>query len=671
MIQRIVFAWVLLGLCAGLLVESASAQILRRQLQRIPGFSGEPAYRVGPALRREPIIQGDGRAVERVMNIVNLFTGSETGLKPVIVVSFASFDEFRRVIDIVARQIRLDKESLDEPVLLNLALNLYERIVGKGFDTSQPLGVILQTDGVLFYPMMFTPLNLNSDLGRSLQNRYAERLPDGRSVIRQEVFRWPLGRLYVQEHNGWVFIAPETLLNTLPEDPTTLLQGLDRDALMAARFDLQNMPALSTRAALTLGEMNAVAQAETEIDKAIARLGIGHIRSLAEQADFLEYIFSYDEEQNDYVFVQKEIVKPNTERAKLLRERRYAESPLGGFYHPDGAILASHVVMPLTQTQRTQLEIILDESIGKHLLTTEERNALTLSAVGTNKPPAATIPSGPLSGLLSQVSPEEREQILQPETVPLALPDLVTEYRSNELAGTPVDDLTDAQKLEMLFRRIGATYYWGLIGAVRSGKFDGASTISTEHGILAAYNITEGERFQRAFDAVFEEMQTNFPDLYDKNVQKDYAESEGFRLTSVVFRLGDFIKNPFIRGLTPPNFAERETRLILGVRDDAICLAIGQGLQPENVLVSAIAETGEAKPVDDLFFIYSAYELGQAFALAGRPDRLVRLKLAAADTNPYARAHAFSEFSDTTKTITFRASGLLTPSLWRLREATR
>ena len=670
--RRIVLFGLLFGVFVGLLVESASAQLIRRQLQRIPGFPSGPAYRVGQPgslLQRGPIVQGDGRAVERIMGIVETLTGASRELKPVVVVSFSSFDEFRRVMQIVARQIRLDKGSLDEPVLLNATLNFYERIAGRGFDTSQPLGIVLQTDGVLFYPTMFTPLNLNSDLGKSLHNKYTEQLPDGRFVIRQEFFRWPLGRLYVQEHNGWVFIAPETLLNSLPDDPTVLLQGLDREALMAARFDLQNMPALSTRAALTLGEMNAVAQAETEIDKALARLGIGYMRSLAEQADFLEYTFSYDEEQSDYVFMQKEFVKPNTERARLMQERRHAESSLHGFYHPDGAILASHVTMFLTKIQREQLVIILDEAIGKHLLTEKERETLKVSSTNVEQPIAEVSPNNPLAGWLSQVTQEERQQILQPETLEVvesALPDWVL----SDFADTP-GDLTDAQKLETLFRRIGATYYWGLIGAVRSGQFDGASTWSTEHGILAAYRIVNGKQFQEAFDSIFAEMQEMFPELYKKNVQKDYAESEGFRLTSVVFRVGDFMRNPFIKSFIPPNLAAREFRLILGVRNDTVCLAIGQGLQPEKVLVSAIAKTKVSKPVDDLFFVYSAHEFGQAFASSGQPNRFLRLKLAAADTNPSARVYAFSEFSDASKTITIRASGLLTPSLWRMREAMR
>ncbi|MDR0520876.1 MAG: hypothetical protein LBH00_03375 [Planctomycetaceae bacterium] len=624
-----VFTWI---------ISTVSAQPGRRLLERIPPFN-QPNYRVGPGEKpnkenRESIppaqegriVQRDGRALDRIFGIVQSVAGightdAKKELKPVVIISCTGFDEFKRVVQITAKQIRLDKGSDDEPVLLNLALGLYEKIAGRGFDTKQPLGIMLQTDGVLVYPLVFTPMNLNSELGKKFLHNYTEQLADGRTAIRQDVFRWALGRLYVQEHNGWVFIAAEPQLNALPDNPATLLQGLDRQYLLAARFDLQNLPPVSAQAALTFGEMTAVNQAETELDKAFARLSIGYLRSLAEQADMLEYTVSYDEPRNDYVFVQKEIVKPKTERAKLLQERRNAGSMLHGFYHPDGAILASHFVMPLTKTQQTQLEIILHEILGKKLS-------------------------------------EEKTADGQQQTAEGSLPDSPPK--------------TDPQKLEHLFRQIGTAYYWALIGAIRSGQFDGATTISQEHGLLTAYKIAEGKRFQEAFDKIFEEMKTEFPDLYAKNVQKDFAESEGFRLTSVVFRAGDFIKNPLIKGVTPPKWANRETRLILGVRHDAVCFAVGQGIQPEKVLVEALMETKQQKPVQDLFFVYSAHELGKAMADQGAvPWLFRRLKSAALDTNPSAAAFAVTQFTDTSKTITLRISGLLTPSLWRASPAGR
>ncbi|MDR0705180.1 MAG: hypothetical protein LBF88_09345 [Planctomycetaceae bacterium] len=705
------------------LTETASAQFIRRQLRRIPGFpTAEPGYRVGSPTP-EPLIQGDGRILERVRNIVNLFTENGTELKPVAVISFASFDEFKRVLQIVAKEIRLDKGSLEEPALLNVFLAVYERVVGQGFDTRQPLGMILQTDGILYYPLLFTPLNLNSKLGQSLKNDYAEQLPDGRYAIRQEIFNWPLGRLYVQQHNGWLFIASEQQLKALPNDPTTLLQGLDRKHLIAARFDLQNLPSLSTRAALTLGEMNAVTQAETEIEKATARLGIGYLRSLAEQADFLEYTFSYDEEQADYVIEQKEIVKPNTERAALLQERRHIQSPFHAFYRPENAVLASHFVMNLTRSQSKELETILDESLGKYLLMEEERTELQKRSEEKNssnrpdsrkrltpkippqpeienkpeteietKPETETkletvpnVPTSPnrpfqeppmtpnerLAQLLAQIPLDQLEKDMLEETETTtsdetsnAMPDFV-------LSKTPTGALTDVQKLEVIFRRVGAAYYWGLIGAVRSGRFDSASTCSFEQGIIGVYNIVEGKKFREAFDSVFSDIEKDFPEVYARNIRKDYMQSEGFVLTSISFRPGMFIKNQFLSWLIPSEYSERETRLVLGVREDALCFAVGSGGFAEQHILEAISGTTEKLPVYDMFFTFSAYELGRAFAQSGRPDRLVPLKIVAANTNPNARAYAVSKFTDTSKTLTLRISALLTPSIWRFRENLR
>lgn len=679
--------------------ENASAQLFRRQSRR-----AQPAARetpLNPPRRQGPLIRGDGRFLERAMNAVNLFTESGTELKPVAVVSLASFDEFKRVIQIVAREVRLDKGSSEEPAFLDRFLEIYESVVQRGgFDTKQPLGLILQTDGVLYYPLLFTPLDLDGQIGQSVLRNYAEQLPDGRYALRPEVFNWPLGRLFVRQHNGWLFVATETQLNALPDDPTVLLRGLDREHLFAARFDLQNIPKLSTRAALSLGEMNAVAKAETELEKAGIRLWIEYLRSLSEQSDILEYTVSYDEKNNDYVFRQREIVKPDTERAELLRRRREATSSFHGFYHPENAILASHFVMYLTQSQRDQLEIILDETIGKHLLTDEERRewkkptresdkrerrarrrpvssdtassdtatAASEIAPETTGSPAEKPVNNPdtavrLAELLAMVPPEDLE-IVYPEFEAEAAPDFA-------LSELPEGELNDTQKLETVLRRIGTCYYWALVGSVRGGVFDGASTWSDDHGILAAYNIVEGERFEQAFDAVFSELEEKYPDVYAKHVQKDYGEYEGFRLSAISFRLADLVgKSPWSSVIPLPSEGE-ETVIILGVRQDAICFAVGRGKQPEIQICDAIAAMESRLPVYDLFFMFSAYELGQAFARSGNPERMVPFKMVAADTNPNARAYAVSEFTELSKTITVRVSGLLTPSLWRFRDTVR
>ncbi len=677
-----ILRFILLVLCVGMgLVEMSSAQPIRQMIRQqirqaldIPP-PGTPGHQVGQQaeamqeqLAREPLVQGDGRFLERAQKIIGIVANGgpsdEPQLKPIATISLASFEEFKRVTQLVAQEIRLSEGSAEPPEMLNAFLDVYGRIVGRGFDTNQPLGLVFQTDGVLYYPLLFTPLDWNSEFAQNLRKNYATQLPDGRFVIRPEAFNWPLGRLYVQEHNGWLFVATETQLAALPDDPTVLLQGLDKKHLMAARFDLQNLPSLTTRAALSLSEMQAVNQAETELEKATARLGIGYIRSLAEQADFLEYTVTYDEEYHEYVVQQTEIVKPNTERAKMLQQRRDAVSPFHGFYHPEGAMFASHLNMTLSKALSDQLEIILDETLGKRLLTEEERDYLKQK---TQEEPKRNRRQREV-GLPQTVSPQEDAsehlaRLLTQTPTEMAdetgaEPEIATEMPEIFLSVSPETEQDEKKNFENVLRKIYACYYWALIGAIRSGNFDGASTCSQEYGLLAGYNIVEGEKFQTAIEAVLTEYEKQFPAHFGKNVRKNYAEAEGFRLTSISLRLRDFLETSPLGKLAAPALGNQETRIVFALRKDAVCFAVGPAfLNPEGKLLDALATMNEPQPVQDLFFVFSPYEVGQAIALSGElsgdPNRpfLSRLKQIAASGHPQAIAFATTEFTDTTKTI--------------------
>ncbi len=699
------------------LADVATAQLFRRRPQRTA----------------PPILRGDGRLLERVGNAVNLFTESGKELKPVAVFSVASFDEIKKTSLTVAEKIRLNRGSDEQPIFLDKVLKAFETVVAQGFGTSQPLGCILQTDGLIFYPILFTPLKLDGEVGQTILPRIAEPLKDGRYALKKEVFAWPFGQLYVQQHGDWVFIAMEQQLSKLPDDPTALLQGLDKNCLAAARFDLFNMPKLPTKAALAVGEMNGVAQAKSTLEKAWVRLGIGYLRSLAEQADFLEYTLAYDDENNDFVVTQRETVRPKTERYRLLQARREAESEFHGFYHPDRAILAAHLVMPLTKSQREQLEIILDETVGAVLLTEEERDALqgkkTAQATGISTPrlappePTESTPPTPqvlpafegnasdrLAALLAQSPPEsmnpptedDQPEPAKPlreftapalETVPtpagdasVRLAELLAPSATErppteddqpepisqpELANPPKEPLNDAQKLRVIVRSIAKCYYYALLASVRNGYLDGATTLSQEHGLIGVYNIIGGTTFRNSFDDLLAGLAEHYPDVFDAAVRKDYAEAAGFSLTSISIRPDDLFANaPWIQAI-PPNVRQRETTILLGVREDAICYAVGPADQVEDRLLDAVFATNEKKQINDLFFIFSVDELGQAIADSGDPNRLPLLKSVLADGNPAARAYAVSHFTDTTKTLTLRISGLMTPSLWRLRDGIR
>ncbi|MDR1483942.1 MAG: hypothetical protein LBT09_03865 [Planctomycetaceae bacterium] len=723
------------------LIGSVDAQPIRKLIRRMLDSDSPESYRVGQQDSRqsEEPQPSTGkidkkRLLERAVRTINLFANNGSELKPVIVLSLASFDDYKKTMHTVTEQIRREHGNNDPPAVFDGLLNLYEQFISKHFDSQQPFGLILQTDGVLYYPLIFMPLNADSKIIQKLENSYVEKLDNGRYAIKQDTIKWPLGRLYVQQHNGWIFIATEFQLDSLPDEPAKLLPQSDEDNnLLTARFDLKNVPQLATRAALSLAEVDAVSKAETVIEKATARLSIGHIRSLAEQAEFLEYTFSYDTKKNDYVFREIEIARPNTEQAKLLRQRREVTSPFHSFYLPENAILASHLAFNMTQLQRTQYEIILDEAVGQYLLTTEERNELKSqkpkqnriknksensensgTPIERNQKNIQTNSRDRLAALLELGKDNANENVAGNE---LSADKRAIEINGNQITGNgesylpefPLgvggksrdgngeinagiggekngeknngielggnEKLSDVRKLEIMLRRIGVCYYWGLLGSIRSGRFDVAATWSDEHGIFGAFKITEGERFQKAFDSMFADMAEEFPDVYSAAVRKDYRQIHGFKLTRVSVRLADLLKWSAAGFFVTENTVTENTgggiNILLAVRQDAVCYSICRAddfKKQEQQLANAIEGTEKSLPVYDIFFVFSAYELGKTYAKSGNPNRFAKLKSIAANTSPNAVIHAKTDFTENSKTITIRANAILTPSLWRLKE---
>ncbi|GHT27087.1 hypothetical protein FACS18942_05790 [Planctomycetales bacterium] len=688
------FTLLLVFVFAGLPVQQISAQQrpVGRFVQRIlNAVNGGSEYRVEPSNGQNAQQQNtapqneEGRIAENVLGIVQQFvqnssadaknTALKTALKPVAVISLASFNEFKHVAHTVAERIRESENIAEEPAALNSFLSFYETLVKNGFDTEQPAGFILQTDGLLYYPLFFTPLNLDSNFGKNLQERYTETTADGRTVLKTGIIPYPFGTLYVRQHNGWVFIATEKQLNSLPDDPSVLLEGLGKEKLLAARFYLDNLPKLTTGTALAFAEMQAVQKAQNEAEKASARLFISYLRSLAEQASFLEYSLYYDEKEGDYVIQQKETVKPGTEQAKLLAQRRNAASPLHGFYYPENAALAGHFCMLLTKAQRVNLETLLKETLGKQLLTEDEQKIMYAPAAQTEdkkqepvqkkeeqKDAAQKDHRDVLAELLAKEHSEEQE-LDNLEEKPAPLPEL-------ELSTLPNTELTKQQKTEIILRRLAACYYWGLLGSVRSGKFDTAFTVSQEHGILGSFTV-EDERFQKTLDEVFAEIAVQFPDVYQQTVNKDYDNVNGFKLTKISFVLSDLLQESPLRFLFPSDNNREQITVILGVHKKMVCFAVSRGGTSEQELKTAILASEKALPVYDVFFVYSAYEIGQMFADAGNSERFRRLKQVFANQHPEANAYAEVEWFKTGKNltgkvITLRVSDLLTPSVWRL-----
>jgi hypothetical protein len=157
-------------------------------------------------------------------------------------------------------------------------------------------------------------------------------------------------------------------------------------------------------------------------------------------------------------------------------------------------------------------------------------------------------------------------------------------------------------------------------------------------------------------------------------VRKDYRQLHGFKLTRVSVKLADLLRGT---GGTAAEFFATDkidnsgVNILLAVRQDAVCYSIrwaSDFKKQEQQLEYAIESMNKSLPVYNMFFVFSAYELGKAYANSGNQNQFRRLKSIAANTSPNAIIYATTEFTDNSKLTTIRANAILTPSLWRLRE---
>lgn len=159
-------------------------------------------------------------------------------MKPVIVLSLASYDELHSDIDFLGQASGNPDLVSGIDGLIALGTQLQGLV---GLDKSRPLGAAVRTDGVQFQMLAFVPVKSASQLLGALAGLVGqpEKIGDHTWRINSRV-----GAAFVREHNGWAFIAQlEEHLNDLPADPAALLAELPKHYDLAVRLYAQAIPA--------------------------------------------------------------------------------------------------------------------------------------------------------------------------------------------------------------------------------------------------------------------------------------------------------------------------------------------------------------------------------------------------------------------------------------------
>ncbi len=127
------------------------------------------------------------------------------------------------------------------------------------FDTTKPIGIVVQSDGVLGAKMLgFLPTN-NAD---QLIGMLALFGITGQEVDGLIVLQTGAAPIYVKKATGWAFISNDkTALANTPADPVPLLGGLDKEYDVAIKGNIDAIPPVFMQ--LAMSQIQAGIQAST------------------------------------------------------------------------------------------------------------------------------------------------------------------------------------------------------------------------------------------------------------------------------------------------------------------------------------------------------------------------------------------------------------------------
>ena len=162
------------------------------------------------------------------------------GLKPLVTVSFAGYDELRADIEFVG------KLGNNPQLAQGLEEMLQQMTQGKGLaglDTKKPWGAVVQTDGQQQFPIYgFIPVtDLKQLMGVVRDTKLVQVPDDPADGIYEIATDGP--SLFVQQKGGWAFIASSREgLAQVPAEPEKVLGDLNRKYDLAVRASIRNVP---------------------------------------------------------------------------------------------------------------------------------------------------------------------------------------------------------------------------------------------------------------------------------------------------------------------------------------------------------------------------------------------------------------------------------------------
>ncbi len=186
-------------------------------------------------------------------------------MKPILVVSLAGY---QRIMDDIAFVGKLS-DSPDLAKNLEGMITFFTQGQGlAGLDKTKPWGLAASTDGLSFQLLGFVPVTDLKKLLDALSGFLGD--PDEEDGVYKIQAGLPIP-LYLKEHKGYGYLSQDAAsLSNLPDDPTTLLGGLDKQYDVAVRLSVQNIPEVFRQLAIDqikMGVEGSLEQGPDESDE--------------------------------------------------------------------------------------------------------------------------------------------------------------------------------------------------------------------------------------------------------------------------------------------------------------------------------------------------------------------------------------------------------------------
>ena len=265
-------------------------------------------------------------------------------------------------------------------------------------DTTKPIGVVVQPDGILGYKMLaFIPMNNVNTLLQMLAGFgiIAESTPEGLTKIDAG-----LTPIYIKQGTGWAFVSnTKEALATPPAAPAALLGGLEEQYDVAIQGNIDAIPEVFKQLMMSqieVGMQQSIQQPlpnesedAFEARRAIAQQGMEDVQKMINELESITVGFNIDQTRQSAYLDVGITAKEGTDTAKQFTYED-TTTELAGFL-TDAAAAQMNVSSSFDAAQAEQINISLealrsqaiDQLQNDPTIPSEELRALAIKAIST------------------------------------------------------------------------------------------------------------------------------------------------------------------------------------------------------------------------------------------------------------------------------------------------